>query len=551
MIHFGLRTIGLALCWCPALAAANESCGDAAASTTASTVSSATSSGSTATQSSESSSSSANSRTKCFPSNFLFGSATASYQVEGAVNETGRTPSVWDDICGSDSFPNCANVADDFFHRYKDDINIMKSDGYGTMRFSISWSRAMTWNSTLQRFQANPEGLAFYHALVDNLVASGIEPLLTLFHWDMPIELYAAGDLMNTTIIDHFKDYAELIFTEFGQQVKYWSTINEPLSYMYIFYIGRGTDSDEYEAAHTLLLAHAEVVALFRRLQEQGTVQSSARIGLVLSGFGIPYDDTDDADVEAAERFNQFNSGWFLAPLATGDYPPMMRERVGSRLPHFTDEEAALVKGSYDLIMINHYFSNLITFCDSEHSEKNCSSLASGYFADMGVDNTQVHNASVIGSGSLANPTSCTDHSGFPPSYMAYIRWANAYDTSADMLLTENGWCGNETIDNQDQLWYYRTHLEMVHRAIYEENIPIIGYTAWSFVDNYEWGSYAPRYGLYYVDFPDNIGDPDVYEVPSTYLNRTARTAAKWYANLATTGCFEAEPEDDKWLEYL
>ncbi|ETI38324.1 hypothetical protein F441_15758 [Phytophthora nicotianae CJ01A1] len=536
MVHFGLRTIGSILYWYAALSTATA--GSSASSN----------SGSIAMQTSDNSN---NSATKCFPSTFLFGSATASYQVEGAVNETGRTPSVWDEICGGDSFPNCANVADDFFHRYKDDIDTMKSDGYGSMRFSISWSRAMNWNSTLQRMQPNPEGLAFYHSLVDGLAASGIEPLLTLFHWDMPIELYSAGDFLNSSIIDHFKDYAELIFTEFGQKVKFWSTINEPLSYMYIFYIYTGTDSDEYEAAHNLLLAHAEMVALFRSLQEQGAVQSSARIGLVLSGFGIPYDDTLASDVKAAERFNQFNSGWFLAPLATGDYPPMMRERVGSRLPNFTDEEAALVKGSYDLIMINHYFSNLITYCDSDHSETNCSTLMAGYFADMGVDNTQVHNDSVIGSGSIANPTSCTDHSGFPPSYIEYIRWAHAYDTSADMLLTENGWCGNETIDNQDQLWYYRTHLEMVHHAIYEENIPIIGYTAWSFVDNYEWGSYAPRYGLYYVDFPDNIGDKDVYSVPSTYLNRTARTAAKWYANLATTGCFEAEPEDERWLKYL
>jgi beta-glucosidase/6-phospho-beta-glucosidase/beta-galactosidase len=264
----------------------------------------------------------------------------------------------------------------------------MKSDGYGSMRFSISWTRAMTWNSSLQRFQANREGLDFYHSMVDELISSGIEPLLTLFHWDIPIELYDAGDFLNATIIDHFKDYAELIFTEFGQQVKYWSTINEPLSYMYIFYINTSSDSDEYEAAHTLLLAHAEMVALFRSLQEQGTVLSEARIGLVLSGFGIPYDDSNADDLEAAERFNEFNSGWFLAPLTTGDYPPMMRERVGSRLPNFTDEEAALVKGSYDVIMINHYFSNLITYCDSEHSETNYSSLADGYYADMGVDNS-------------------------------------------------------------------------------------------------------------------------------------------------------------------
>ncbi|EEY65305.1 glycoside hydrolase, putative [Phytophthora infestans T30-4] len=339
------------------------------------------------------------------------------------------------------------------------------------MRFSISWLRVMHWNSTLQRMQPNRDAVF-------------------------------AGDFLNFTIL---KDYAELILTEFGQKVKFWSTINEPLSYMYIFYIFAVTDSDEYEAALNLLLAHADMVALFRNLQNQGSCS------------------------------NRFNLGWFLAPLSTGDYAPMMRES----------------KESYDLIMINHYFSNLITFCDSEHSETSCSSLMKGYFADMGADNTQVHNDSIIGSGSIANPTSCTDHFCFPPSYIKYIRWAHAYDTSTGMLLTENGWCGNETIGNQDQLWYYRTHLEMVHHAIYEEKIPIIGYTAWSFVDNYEWGLYAPRYGLYYVNFPDNIGDKDVYSVPSTYLNRTACTAAKWYANSATTGCFETEPEDKKRLKYL
>ncbi|RLN88423.1 hypothetical protein BBJ28_00019871, partial [Nothophytophthora sp. Chile5] len=165
--------------------------------------------------------------TKCFPSNFLFGAATASYQVEGGVNETGRTPSVWDEFCSGDSLSfisECANVADDFFHRYQDDIATMQSAGLSSFRFSISWSRAMTWNNTTQRMQPNPAGLAFYHSLVDTLVANGIQPLLTLFHWDMPLELYEAGDFMNSTIIDHFTDYAELIFTEFGQQVNYWST---------------------------------------------------------------------------------------------------------------------------------------------------------------------------------------------------------------------------------------------------------------------------------------------------------------------------------------
>ncbi|KAF4148818.1 Glycosyl hydrolase family 1, partial [Phytophthora infestans] len=157
--------------------------------------------------------------------------------------------------------PNCANVDDDFFHRYKDDINTMKSDGYGSMRFSISWSRVMHWSSTLQRMQPNRDGLAFYHSLDWALVDA--------FPLGDARQAVFAGDFLNFTIL---KDYAELILTEFGQKVKFWSTINEPLSYMYIFYIFAVTDSDEYEAALNLLLAHAEMVALFRNLQNQGSV---------------------------------------------------------------------------------------------------------------------------------------------------------------------------------------------------------------------------------------------------------------------------------------
>ncbi|KAI9995167.1 hypothetical protein PInf_012214 [Phytophthora infestans] len=145
--------------------------------------------------------------------------------------------------------PNCANVDDDFFHRYKDDINTMKSDGYGSMRFSISWSRVMHWSSTLQRMQPNRDGDAR--------------------------QAVFAGDFLNFTIL---KDYAELILTEFGQKVKFWSTINEPLSYMYIFYIFAVTDSDEYEAALNLLLAHAE----WLHFSEISKIKEA-----FLSGFGI------------------------------------------------------------------------------------------------------------------------------------------------------------------------------------------------------------------------------------------------------------------------
>lgn len=480
----------------------------------------------------------------CFPSGFFFGTATAAQQVEGGFNATGRTPSFWDTICRYGSSIKCSNVADDFVHRYASDVQLMKSDGHGAFRMSLSWSRVMNWNDTTGRMEANPEGVAFYHSLLDELEVNGIEPVVTIFHWDTPFELYSLGDFLNTSMIDHFVDYTDLVLKEYGQKVKHWATINEPLSYMTVLYIGQGTDADEYEAAHNMILAHASAVQHFRELKTAGTVLSDAEIGIVLSGFGVTLNESDPADNEAAERYAQFNVGWWLSPLTTGDYPAVMRERVGDRLPTFTTEEAALVKGSYDLFMYNFYYADQITDCASTSSNTSCSSLKGGWAADMGVDDSHMPADAVYSDGSGY----CAGHFGYPPSYLEAIEWVHNHDTSANIMLTENGWCGNQTIDNQDQLWYFRTHLQQVHKAIYEKNIPIVGYLAWSFMDNYEWGSYAARYGLYHVDYPDNIGDADLYSVPDSYLTRTPRSAAKFFSSVATTGCLEVESDDLKWL---
>ncbi|KAL4093536.1 hypothetical protein PRIC1_010968 [Phytophthora ramorum] len=149
---------------------------------------------------------------RCFSDDFMFGSATAAYQVEGAYEEGGRTSSIWDDFC-RDKNLSCANVADDFYHRYSSDIKLMADDGLQSFRFSISWSRAMTWNNATRRMEANPEGIAFYHDLIDNMLSNNIKPILTLYHWDLPSalqdELTPKGWL-SEEIIDHFVDYATL-----------------------------------------------------------------------------------------------------------------------------------------------------------------------------------------------------------------------------------------------------------------------------------------------------------------------------------------------------
>ncbi|KAF4324495.1 hypothetical protein BBO99_00000183 [Phytophthora kernoviae] len=507
-------------------------------------------------------SSSGGGMTKCFPSNFLFGTASSAYQVEGGWNATNREVSIWDNFCRDESngVP-CANVADDFINRYSSDIALMKQDGYGTFRFSISWSRAMSWNETTQRMQANPEGLAFYHALIDDLLANGIQPIMTLYHWDLPASLQSTLNppgWLNEAMVDHFVDYATLIFEEFGQDVQFWTTFNEPASFILTgFALGYGppklgnSTTNAYDVAHVVLLSHAAAVQKFRELRDEkeGVILSTARISMVInSDWGVPLNESFSEDVAAADRKNEFHLGWFLSPLTTGDYPTVMRERIGDRLPNFTEQQSALVKGSYDLLMLNYYTSYATTDCDSERSETNCSDLTLGWANDLGVDDSRSPEGTRHAYGSLMDPNSCSSDSGYPPGYIQVIRFLHEHDTSADILLTENGWCGNETIANPDQVWYHRTHLGQVHKAIYEENIPIIGYTVWSFMDSFEWTSFAGRRGLYFVNFTDETGNIDEYSALPTQLERIQRSGGAWYSNVATTGCFEQEEEDNKYL---
>ncbi|GMF55082.1 unnamed protein product [Phytophthora fragariaefolia] len=494
---------------------------------------------------------------RCFPADFMFGSATASYQVEGAWNEGGRTPSIWDDYCRSHHKKvACANVADDFYHRFRDDVKLMVQTGLQSSRFSVSWSRAMNWNPKTKRMQPNPQGLAFYHALVDELNANSVVPILTLYHWDLPLELHAElspQGWLNPDITEHFVEYAMLMFHELGDKVDFWTTFNEPLTFTTAGYAsGAGapglkkSETYAYIVAHNVLRSHAAAVKAFRDLKASSpsVVHQKARISITLnSDAAYPLDEKNALDVAAAERKMQFELGWFLSPLVTGDYPAIMRERVGDRLPKFTPEETALVKGSYDLLMLNHYSSKLVTDCGvSPQSKSPCKKLGKGWERDLGVDIS--HSNELPGSRHSSKDRhgrlNCGWFTAYPPGYLETIKWLHAADPGADILLTENGWCGNEEVENLDQLWYYQEYVAQVHKALVELKIPIIGYTAWSFLDNYEWGSFSPRFGLYYVNFSSSTGDKDeVYEPQPTGLERIPRPAAKWFGHVAKTKCLD------------
>ncbi|KAE9031990.1 hypothetical protein PR003_g3162 [Phytophthora rubi] len=475
---------------------------------------------------------------RCFPPDFLFGTATAAFQVEGAWNVSGRELSIWDDLCRSQRGLQCADVADDFFHRYHADVGRMAAMGLSSFRFSISWSRVMHWDPHERRMRPNARGLAFYHALLDDLQTRGLQPIATLYHFDLPLTLQTQLEpkgWLNPDIVTHFEDFAALAFREYGQKVKYWATFNEPLMFISGGYGScddapggmEPSSTNTYTVAHNVLLSHAKAVKLFRELKqgEASVVAVDARIGIVLNAeFGYPVEQSNAGDVAAAERKMQFDLGWFLTPIVTGDYPQIMRERVGERLPRFSAEEAALVKGSYDVLMLNHYYSRVVTDCGSQRAVITCEELPLGHARDRGIDDTRAPN------GARAPPASspeCSWLAGYPEGYLDTIKWMHAKDPSTEILLTENGWCGNEQVENLDQLWYFQAYVEQVYKAVVEEKIPILGYTAWSFLDNNEWGSYKPRFGLHYVNFT------------ATELTRIPRPAAKWFAHLSTTKCLD------------
>ncbi|KAF1783866.1 Glycosyl hydrolases family 1, N-terminal conserved site [Phytophthora cactorum] len=491
---------------------------------------------------------------RCFPEKFMFGSATASYQVEGAVKEGGRTSSIWDDFCREKPGMKCANVADDFYHRYKDDVKLMVQTGLESFRFSISWSRAMNWDPVTRRMKPNAEGIAWYHNLIDELNANGIVPILTIYHWDLPSELQTQLEpkgWLNPEIVDHFLEYSTLLFNEYGSKVQLWTTFNEPLSFVGAGYgLGMhapgysGSDTQAYTASRNVLLSHGKAVQKFRELKTSDVIGDTARIGIVLvSNWYYPLDPSNERDVAAAKRAFDFDFGWFLNPIVNGDYPAVMRERAGDRLPKFTTEESALLKGSYDIFMMNHYASRAITDCDSDRSNTPCSTLLPGYPADKGVDDSHLMPGTRAGVPDRFGNNYCEMFTGYPPGYLDMIRYLHMQDTTVDILLTENGWCGNDDVDNYDQLWYFKSFIEQVHKAVVEEKIPVIGYIAWSFLDNYEWGSYGPRFGMYYVNFTEQTGSPDFYEPKPTDLARIPRPSAKWFNKVATTKCLDGWSE--------
>ncbi|CAI5502669.1 unnamed protein product [Closterium sp. Naga37s-1] len=350
-----------------------------------------------------------------FPPEFVFGTATAAYQVEGAAREGGRGPSIWDEFShtpGKTLNGDTGDVACDQYHRFKEDIALMVNMGMKAYRFSISWSRIMPSG----RPPVNPEGVAYYSALIQALLDHGITPYVTLFHWDLPLALEKDfGGWRSPEIVPCFRTYADTCFALFGRSAPHWITLNEPLCFTLCGYQwgihapGRssnrlispqGGDSarEPYLVMHHLLLAHAAAVDAFRL---RFGSHSGMSIGLAADGEWAEPLTSSPADVQAAERRMQFQLAWVLDPLFSGDYPAVMKQRVGDRLPCFTPEQQQQLKGSLDFVGVNHYTSKFVSCAASAAAYATAPAAAPSAAADAAAQ-TVMDNISATAAGAGA-----------------------------------------------------------------------------------------------------------------------------------------------------
>lgn len=438
-----------------------------------------------------------------FPNGFLIGCASAAYQIEGAWDEGGKGENMWDFFTHTrpDLIRDRSNgdVACDSYHKYREDVKLIKDAGFDVYRFSISWSRILP---TGKDDNVNEVGVQYYQNLIDELLANGVKPLVTLYHWDLPQPLSELGGWLNPDIADYFEKFARVVFKRLGDKVKLWLTLNEPFEVVQ----GYGSDSyppvlnlhgvGDYQAAHNLLRAHAKAYHVYN---DEFRLEQNGKIGITLnSDFSFPKTQTK-ADIEAAERAMQFFLGWFAHPIYSekGDYPPIMREiidknsekegRSSSRLPSFTASELEALKGSSDFFGLNHYTSRYAT--PGETGE------IPSFLRDMAVIKTV----------DPKWPGSASDWlKVVPEGFRGLLNWVKKEYNNPPVIVTENGFSDSGELDDDDRIRYFYGYLTELLKAIHEDKCNVKGYMLWSIMDNFEWfKGYTERFGIYHTDYND------------------------------------------------
>ncbi|EAQ89023.1 hypothetical protein CHGG_05642 [Chaetomium globosum CBS 148.51] len=450
------------------------------------------------------------------PKDFQWGFATASYQIEGSIHEDGRGPSIWDTFCaipGKIADGSSGVVACDSYKRTKEDIELLKSVGARAYRFSIAWSRIIPIGG--RNDPINQKGIDHYVKFVDDLIAAGIEPFITLLHWDIPdgLDKRYGGFLNKEEFTADFEHYARVMFKAIPK-CKHWITFNEPWCSSILGYnsgyFAPGRTSNRAKSAvgdssrepwivgHNLLVAHGKAVKVYR---EEFKPTQGGEIGITLNGDAtLPWDPEDPLDVEACDRKIEFAISWFADPIYFGHYPESMRKQLGDRLPEWTPEEVALVKGSNDFYGMNHYTANYIKHKKGVPPEDdflgNLETLFYNKNGDCIGPETQSFWLRPHAQGFRDLLNWLSKRYGYPKIYVT---------ENGTSLKGENDMSLEQIVEDDFRVKYFDDYVRAMALASSEDGVNVMGYMAWSLMDNFEWAEgYETRFGVTYVDYEND-----------------------------------------------
>ncbi|XP_020247295.1 beta-glucosidase 31-like isoform X2 [Asparagus officinalis] len=471
-------------------------------------------------------------------------------KAEGAVAEDGRKPSIWDTFAhaGLNADQTAADIAADQYHKYKGDVKLMRDMGLDAYRFSMSWSRIIPDG----RGPINPKGLQYYNNLINELVSNGIEPHVTLCHFDLPQALQDEYEgLLSPRIVEDFTAYADICFKEFGDRVKNWITFNEPnfepvlgydvgifpparCSYPFGFNCSEGDSTREpYQSAHNFLLSHASAATLYK---EKYQAEQGGKIGITILGFWVsPYTDSQE-DIVATQRARDFHIGWIMDPLVYGDYPSLMREIAGSRLPSFDAKESKKLKESFDFVGFNHYGVFYVQSYPNNYDKND-----RDYIKDLSakVPNFLTRSLSKVFTMKGKSPFSNT-----PWALQEMLEYVKVKYRNPPIIIHENGYgefdigptTGNGTADS-DRVTYLQGYIESLLQSV-RNGSNTVGYFVWSFIDCFElMFGYTARYGLYGVDFR------------GADRSRFPRLSAHWYSSFLSNRGLRIQASDIVYTE--
>jgi len=434
-----------------------------------------------------------------FPRNFIWGSATSSFQVEGSAGIDGKGLTNWDIYCQQDgNIRDASNgdIACNHFELFESDVDLMVELGLSAYRFSIAWTRVMpTGTGTV-----NEAGLDFYERLVDKLLASGMTPLPTLYHWDLPYELEKEDGWVNRDTAYAFADYTEAVLHRLGDRIGTWTTLNEPFVSANHGYVtgehapGRTSWADGFAASHHLMLGHGLAGQRIRSLAPD------ADLAIVLNFTPSEPATPSEADQAETQRVHDLENRWYIEPLAGNGYPTETGDYYDWHRDEVLDGDLDLISAPIDLLGINFYTRQFVSADDSFELPAEAPRNTMGW---------EIH----------------------PPSFGKLLRWLRDNYSFPKWLITENGTPmpddvrDGDMIVDDDRIAYVRDHLAEVHSAI-DDGCPIVGYLVWSLFDNFEWAwGYGPKFGIVEIDFET--------------LERRPKKSAHWFRDVAQANGFE------------